>query len=309
MSEHVLITGATGFIGKRLAASLHGDGRSVRALARDAERAKASVRELDDAFAWSALDDARGEVLRDVRAVVHLAGESVAGLWTADRRRRIEESRVKTTRALVDAIAKADPRPRVLVSASAVGYYGDPADHDREITEEHAPGEGFLARVCVQWEREAERAEQAGVRVVRLRIGLVLGPEGGTLGAMLPAYKAGLGGKLGSGRQLWPWIHVDDLVALFRRAIEDETFSGAYNAVSPHPMRQVDIAKTLASILHRPAFLPAPAFALKGVLGDFANEMLVSRRVVPRRALDAGFVFQHPDLEPALRDLLGHAAA
>ena len=236
-------------------------------------------------------------------AVVHLAGESVAGLWTADKRRRIEESRQRGTRALVRAMAAVEPRPKVLVSASAVGYYGDPGEG--EVTEAHPPGDGFLAGVCREWEEEAERATEAGQRVVRLRIGLVLGAEGGTLGAMLPAFKAGLGGKIGSGRQLWPWIRVDDLVSLIRRALDDESFAGVYNAVAPSPVPQRELAKELASILHRPAFLPAPAFALRAVLGDFADEMLLSREVVPRRALDAGFAFRFPELGPALRDLLG----
>jgi uncharacterized protein (TIGR01777 family) len=244
-----------------------------------------------------------GEPLPNVHAIVHLAGESVAGLWTKKKKKRIAESRIEGTRRLVEAIERADPRPSVLVSASAVGYYGSPAN-DAEISEEAEKGEGFLAEVCIGWEREAERAEAFGVRVVRLRIGLVLGIEGGTLGAMLPAFNAGAGGRIGPGTQIWPWIHIDDLVSLIRRAIDEPSFTGVYNAVAPEPVPQSEFATTLASLLHRPAFLPAPSFVLRTLFGGFGEEMLVSRRVVPRRALEAGFTFAHPTLEPALRDLL-----
>jgi hypothetical protein len=300
--KRVLISGVTGFVGKRLARGLHEVGWEVWGLGRDAAKVSAALPLLAGALDWSSLST--GDGLRSFEAVVHLAGESVAGLWTAGKRERIERSRLESTRALVDAMAASEPRPRVFVCASAVGYYGSP-ERDEPLAEDHAPGEGFLANVCVGWEREAARAEASGVRVVRVRIGLVLGPEGGTLGAMLPAFKAGLGGPIGSGAQRWPWVHVEDLVGLMLRALEDEAWSGAYNAVAPGVVTQAEFAKALARRLRRPAFLPAPAFALKTVLGDFATEMLVSRRVVPRRTLEAGYRFRFPDLEPALEDLLG----
>ncbi len=303
MPDGVLITGATGFVGQRLSRSLVEEGLRVVALSRDPARAKASMPELNDAFEWHGDDRPPPPASVAVRAVVHLAGETVAGRWTAKKRRAVEQSRVEGTRAIVDAIGAAPFRPNVLISASAVGYYGDPGS-DREITEEHAPGKDFLSQVCIGWEREAMRARELGVRVVCMRIGLVLGKEGGPLGGMLPAFKVGLGGRMGSGTQFWPWVHIEDVVRFAQTAIDDERYSGVYNLVAPEAVTQAQFAKTLASILKRPAFLPAPAFALKALLGSFSDELLVSRNVVPRRAIDAGFEFRFPKLEPALRDLL-----
>ncbi len=304
MGQRVLISGVTGFVGQRLGAALREAGWEVWGLGRSPEKARRSLPFLTDALSWSSLSgEGRGR-LREVDALVHLAGESVAGLWTSGKRERIERSRIESTRTLVEAMRAVEPRPKVFLSASAVGYYGSPSG-DEPLTEDHPPGEGFLADVCKGWEREAVKAEDAGVRVVLVRIGLVLGPEGGTLGAMLPAFKAGLGGRIGSGKQLWPWVHIDDLVAMSQRALEDASWSGPYNGVAPGIVPQGEFAKALARQVHRPAFLPAPAFALKSVLGDFASEMLVSRRVVPQRAEQAGFRFRHPELEPALADLLG----
>lgn len=285
----ILITGVTGFVGTKLASAL-GD---VAGLTRDPSKpSPVPLFGYGDPSAFAG-----------TRAIVHLAGESVAGLWTEKKKERIRKSRVEGTRALVDAIEKSDARPEVLVSASAVGYYGDPGD-ERPIHEDHPRGEGFLAEVCDAWEREAIRAETLGVRVVRVRISLVLGKGGGTLGAMLPSFKLGAGGRIGSGKQLWPWIHEDDLCAMIRTAIDDPSWSGAYNAAAPEPVAQSAFAKTLASILHRPSFLATPAFAIKAVLGDFASEILVSRRVVPKKALDAGFEFRFTTIESALRDLV-----
>lgn len=295
----VLVTGVTGFVGSALAESLMRDGAAVVGLARDPERARSALgSKIADAYSY---DDPNA--FADVRAIVHLAGESVSGLWTAKKRERIEKSRIEGTRALVDAIERCAVRPSVLVSASAVGYYGDPGG-EGPITEKHARGKGFLAEVCEGWEREALRAEALGLRVVRLRIGIVLGRGGGALEAMLPSFKLGLGGRMGSGRQIWPWIHLADLVSMIRRAIDDTTWSGVYNATAPEPVTQLVFTKTLASLLRRPSFLPAPAFALETVLGDFASELLASRRVLPQRALDAGFTFRFPKLEPALRELV-----
>jgi uncharacterized protein (TIGR01777 family) len=288
-----LITGVTGFVGMRLGALLDAEGWEVHGVARDPARAREKAPFLRGVQLWSGLDPAGFD------ALVHLAGEPVAGLWTAAKRDRIHSSRVDTTHALVEAMG--DGRPAVLVCASAVGYYG--VSPDREIAEDDPPGEGFLADVCRGWEREAERAEELGVRVVRMRIGLVMGREGGTLAAMLPAFKAGLGGRLGSGRQWWPWIHVDDVVAMIRAALTSG-WSGAYNATAPSPVTQREFAKTLGRVLRRPALVPMPAAALELALGDFGREVLASRRVMPRRALEQGFVFRFPELEPALRDLL-----
>ena len=201
---------------------------------------------------------------------------------------------------IVDAIERADPRPRTLICASAIGYYGDRGEET--LTESSEPGDDFLARVCKGWEAEARRAGALGVRVVRLRIGLVMGDGGGALDAMLPLFKAGLGGRLGDGQQWWPWIHRDDVVGLVVHALETQTMQGVYNAVAPEPVRQGEFAKTLAEVLHRPAVVPAPAFAIKTVLGGFADELLASRRVVPERTLESGFAYRHTSLEEALRE-------
>jgi uncharacterized protein len=303
MGDRVLITGVTGFVGSALAAELAEAGCEVVGLSRDPARAKESVPALLDAYAWNGVDPPDRAAFEGVTAIVHLAGEPVAGLWTAGRRKRIESSRTVGTRVLVDAIAARSSRPKVLVSASAIGYYGEPPG-DREITEDHPRGGGFLADVCAAWEHAAQRATSLGLRVVCVRIGLVFGREGGSLAAMLPAFKAGAGGPIGSGKQIWPWVHVRDVTGILRRAIEDQRFSGVYNATAPNPAPQREIAKKIGEILRRPSFMPAPAFALRTLLGDFASEMLASRRVIPKRTLEAGYEFLFPELEPALRDLL-----
>lgn len=229
--------------------------------------------------------------------VVHLAGETVAGRWSADRRETIRRSRVLGTAALVGALSVLPEPPRVLVSASAVGFYGDRGEED--LTEAAPPGAGFLAEVCREWEAAARRAEDLGVTVVRVRLGLVLGPGGGALPALLPLFRAGLGGPLGSGRQWWPWVHLDDAVGALRTALGAEA-SAAVNAVAPAPIRQRDFARTLGRILHRPAWLPAPRAALDLALGGFARELLDSRRVLPRWLGEAGYQWRRPDLEAAL---------
>lgn len=297
----ILITGVTGFVGAPLAARLTAAGHTLVGLSRNAMSARQKVPALDHAHDW---DGARGEVpdeaLEGVDAVVHLAGEPVAGRWTNEKKRKIESSRVEGTRRVVDAIERAEPRPRVLVCASAIGYYGDRGED--VLPESTEPADDFLAEVCKGWEAEAQRAEGLGLRVVRLRIGLVMGDGGGALHAMLPLFKAGLGGRLGDGQQWWPWIHVDDVVGLIGHALDTEAVEGAYNAVSPEPVRQEEFAKTLAKVLHRPAVLPAPAFAIKTVLGSFAAELLASRRVVPERTLETGYAYRYTSLERALTD-------
>jgi uncharacterized protein len=192
--------------------------------------------------------------------------------------------------------------PKVLVSASAIGYYGERGDEI--LTENAGPGEGFLADVCRGWEAEADRAAQFGVRVMRLRIGFVLGKNGGALGKMIPAFKAGVGGKLGSGKQWMPWVHIDDVVEMFARAVESD-MSGVWNATAPNPVRNEEFTKELGRVLHRPAFFPVPGFALKIAFGEMGEHMLDSARVVPEAALTAGYRFRFSELGAALRDLLG----
>jgi uncharacterized protein (TIGR01777 family) len=296
-----LVTGVTGLVGANVAASLHARGWEIVATSRDPDAARRSVPILAKAFPHGA-----PEALEGVDAVVNLAGERVAGRWTEARRRAIEDSRVGATKKLVDAFATS--RPGVLVSASAMGIYGIPSDPDRELREDDPAGDDFLARVCAGWEREAMRAETLGVRVVCLRISLVLAKRGGALREMLPAARAGLGGPLGSGEQWWSWIHEDDLAALVVHAI-DRDLRGPIHAASPHPVRQIEFARTLGKVLHRPAFVPTPAFAMRVALGGFAGEVLASRKLSAAKALACGFSFRFPELEPALRHLLGERTA
>jgi uncharacterized protein (TIGR01777 family) len=241
------------------------------------------------------------EALEGVDAVVNLLGESIAGRWSKAKKRAIMDSRVVGTSNLVAAMERVEKKPGVLVSASAVGYYAVYADE--EINEDSPAGTGFLAEVCKRWEREAMKAEQLGLRVVRLRNAMVLG-HGGVLAAMLPMFRAGIGGPLGVGRQWWPWIHIDDVVELVVHAVSEPAFSGAVNASSPQPVRQKEFACNLAEVIKRPALLPTPSFVLRVVLGEFGAELLCSRRVIPTRALDAGYEFRFPELGPALRDVL-----
>ena len=299
----VLITGVTGFIGSRLAAVLAAEGNEVWGLSRNPDTAKQRVPQLTEVFAWNPVAQLPpGNAFTNVDAVVHLAGEPVAGRWTAKGKQRIEDSRVIGTRNLVKAFEQPS-RPPVLVSTSAIGYYGNRGDS--ELTEDHRPARDFLAAVCQAWETEADKATALGMRVVVVRTGIVLALGGGALKEMLLPFKMGGGGPMGSGKQWWSWIHRDDLVGIHLRAINDAEMSGIYNGTAPNPMQQRDFAKVLGKVLHRPAFVPTPAFALKLALGGFASELLTSKRVIPERLLKAGFEFQYPELEPALRQALG----
>jgi len=301
-----LVTGATGFVGPRLLRLLD---RPV-VLSRDPDRARPRIGHLvDRIIRWDPLHGPPPqEAFEGVDAVVHLAGESVAaGRWTTARKAMIRDSRVIGTRNLVQGIVQAATKPRVLVSASAVGYYGDRGDE--ELTESARPADDFLARVCVEWEQEALAAEKAGVRVALARTGIVLGGgSGGALAKMLTPFRLGAGGPLGSGRQWMPWIHVADLARLYLHAAETASISGAMNSVAPNPVRNSEFTKVLARQLHRPAFMPAPYFGLRLVFGEFAQVLFASQRVIPRVALDTGFVFQYPELAGALREILAPAA-
>jgi uncharacterized protein (TIGR01777 family) len=229
------------------------------------------------------------------------------GRWTDEKKRRIRQSRVDGTRAVVASIAKAEVKPRVLVSASAVGVYGSRGDE--LLTESSAPGEGFLPEVCRAWEDEAMAAEAHGVRVVCLRIGIVLAREGGALAKMLPLFRTGLAGKLGSGAQWMPWIHVDDVVGLVLHAATKDAVKGPLNAAAPELVTNAGFTRTLARTLHRPAFFAAPKLALELALGETASVILASQRVVPEKALATGYRFAHPSLGPALAELCGQRTA
>jgi uncharacterized protein (TIGR01777 family) len=301
---NILITGATGFLGRRLCEALHRAGHTLRALARDPAAAKQRVPHLQEVFLWNPLRELPpAQALESCGAVINLSGESVAGRWTAAKKQMIRDSRVLGTRNLVEALSKLDARPQVLVSASAIGYYGDRGDE--MLTEESVPGSDFLAQVCREWEGEALKAESFGMRVVRLRIGFVLGPGGGALPALLPLFRVGLGGPLGSGKQFWSWVHRDDVVGAITYALEKSDLRGPINVAAPQPVRQQEFAQALGRVLRRPAFLPTPAFALQLVLGEFASELLSSKRVVPQQLQQQGYQFRFRELEPALRDILG----
>lgn len=299
-----LVTGATGFVGRRLLKSL--DRPTI--LTRDPTRSRGLSRDVE-AHAWEPVrEPPPAAAFEGVDTVFHLAGEPVAGgRWTAARKRRIEESRTIGTRHLVKTIETLATPPRVLVSASAIGYYGSRGDE--LLDESSSPAKGFLGDVCRKWEEEALKAEALGVRVVRIRVGVVLGPGGGALQKMLPPFKLGLGGRLGSGRQWMSWIHRDDLVAMMLFAAQNDDVSGVLNGVSPEPCTNRDFTAALARRLRRPALFPAPAFALKLALGELADMLLGSQRVVPKAASEAGFVFRFGSLEAALADVVNPSAS
>ena len=297
-----LVTGATGFVGPRLLRLLD---RPV-VLSRNPSRARTAIGPVAGQIVqWDPLQGPPPpQAFEGVDVVLHLAGESVAeGRWTAAQKAKIRDSRVIGTRHLVQGIAQAAIKPKTLVSASAVGYYGDRGEE--ELTEAAAPADDFLADVCVAWEREALAAEQHGMRGVTARTGRALGAGGGALAKMLTPFKLGCGGPLGNGRQWMPWIHVADLARLYLHAAETESIRGAMNAVAPHPVRNSEFTKALARQLHRPAFMPAPYFGLRLLFGEFAKVLFASQRVIPQVALDTGFVFQYPEIAAALREILG----
>jgi uncharacterized protein len=294
----VLVSGASGLIGTALGNALAGEGHEVRRLVRSDPSAPAEFRWDPNA---GQLDPA---ALDGVDAIVHLSGETVAGRWTAAKKARIRDSRVKSTSLLSEAVAGLERKPSVLVCASAIGFYGDRGEE--ELTEQSRGGAGFLADVVRQWEAASEPAERAGVRVVRPRFGIVLSRDGGALQAMLIPFRLGLGGKFGSGHQYMSWIAIDDLVAVIARALGDEQLHGAVNAVAPNPVSNEEFTRTLGRVLRRPAFFRVPAVALRLALGQFAVEGLLSgQRVFPARLREAGYELRHPRLEEALRHVLG----
>jgi uncharacterized protein (TIGR01777 family) len=297
----VTMTGATGLIGRRLVRALRERGDEVTVLSRSPERAR---RELGvEAVEWRPLDAAApAEALAGRDGVVHLLGENVAQRWNERARREIRASREAGTRHLVAGLRAAEPRPAVLVSASAVGYYG--AHGDELVPEDTPAGTGFLAEVCVAWEREAAAAESLGLRVVRMRTGVVLDAGGGALARMLPPFRLGAGGPVAGGRQYLPWIHADDVAGLYLHALDDPSWSGAYNAAAPEPVTNAEFSRALGRALHRPAVAPVPALALRLLYGDMAEIVTEGQRAVPRRALDAGYAFAHADLGAALADAL-----
>ncbi len=299
MSRRVAITGASGLIGRRLQTALAEAGDRVVRFVRGGAQAAPDERVWNPAV--GELDTAQ---LDGIDAVVHLSGEPIApGRWTARRKREILESRSGGTRLLSEALSRLAKPPSVLISASAIGYYGNRGD--ARLDEESSPGAGFLAEVCLAWEQAVEPAQRAGIRVAIPRIGVVLARHGGALAPLLLPFRLGLGGRIGSGRQYMSWIHIDDLVAALRYALDQSELTGPFNAVAPNPVPNTEFTQTLARVLRRPALLPLPAPILRLALGELAQPLLLdSTRLSPARLESAGFRFTHPNLEEALSSLL-----
>ncbi len=293
----VLVTGASGLVGSALVPFLTTDGHSVTRLVRT-EPGPGEVR-------WKPvagiIDSDR---LEGFDGVVHLAGESIAKRWSAQQKARIRESRVNGTRLLAEALARLKSPPRVLVCASALGYYGSRGE--RVLREDSGAGTGFLAEVCQQWEAAADPARQRGIRVAHLRIGIVLSPRGGALKEMLLPFKLGAGGRMGSGKQWWSWIAVDDLAGAIAHALSTESLGGPVNTAAPNPVTNAEFTRTLGGVLGRPTIFPMPAFAARLALGEMADELLLSSaRLDAGKLVGSGYRFRYPDLESALRHLLG----
>jgi uncharacterized protein (TIGR01777 family) len=297
--QRILVTGASGLIGNALLSSFDPQETQVVRLVRGPAKSAGEV-------SWDPMSPMPAALVSGYDAVIHLSGESVMGRWTEEKKKAILESRVRGTTNLASALAqlKSDCQPRVFVCASAVGFYGD---HGDEVMREDSPGgEGFLPKVCREWENASRIAAQAAIRTVNVRIGLVLSPKGGALGSILPPFKLGLGGPIASGQQWWSWIHVDDIVGGIHHAMRTQSLSGPVNLVAPTPVRNAEFTRVLASVLDRPAFFRVPAFALQLAFGKMAAEelFLASQRVAPMKLEASDYVFHFRELKAALENLV-----
>jgi len=299
----ILVSGATGLIGQKLCQRLQHEGHHITILSRSLEK---GWRLGFETVVWQPEKEPPPvTALEEAEVIVHLAGEHIAaGRWTDEQKRRIRDSRVLSTRNLVAAIRAASRKPKALICASAIGFYGDRGEE--RLTEQSRPGTGFLSDVCQEWEAEAAAARGVNVRVAQVRIGVVLASpkDGGALQQMLPIFKLGLGGSLGDGRQWFPWVHVEDVVGIVRHAVLEDSISSPINAVAPHAVTNAEFTETLAAVLHRPAFFAAPGFMLRLGLGEMAALLLGSTRVIPDVAIATGYQFKFPDLKQALANLL-----
>jgi hypothetical protein len=303
--KKVLITGGTGFVGRRLVEQLLERGDRVTVLTRDAVKARRQFPERVRCASWDPSKPGPWvEELAVVDAVVHLAGESVGQRWSAAVKDRIVKSRVDSTKLLVEAIGKASHKPSVFVSASAVGYYG-PRKPDEVCDEDTEPGTGFLADVCKRWEEAAKGGEEHGMRCVQVRIGVVLGEGGGPLEKMVIPFKLFGGGPVGDGKQVMPWVHREDVVGILLMAIDDERVKGPINAVSPNPVDSNELARALGVVLNRPSWMRTPAGVISMVMGEAAEMLTTGQRVFPKRAVELGYEFQQARLIPALESILG----
>lgn len=293
------VTGATGLLGRALLERLD----TPHVLTRDPDRTRRGLGDRAVPFGWRGDTPPPNAAFEGRDTIVHLAGEPIAAKrWTPEQKRRIRDSRRTGTRSLVDTLLALPKPPKVLISASGVGIYGNRGDE--RLDERSSLGNDFLAEICRDWEREAKRAESAGIRVVSLRIGMVLSTRGGALQRMLLPFRLGLGGRLGDGHHHVAWIHIDDVVGLVLHAAEHDELRGPVNVVAPSPVTNREFTRTLAHVLRRPAVVPAPRWALRLVLGELADAVVTSQRAQPTLAQATGYQFKHPSLEPALRDLI-----
>jgi len=296
MNSRILVSGVSGPIGAALLPALRAGGWSVVRLVRGAAAG-------DEQIAWDPAAPLAPEAVSRFDAVIHLAGESIFGRWTAAKKRKIRDSRVAGTLHLAQALARTEQKPDVFVCGSAIGYYGNRGDE--ALSEESSAGTGFLAQVCREWEEAAAAAVQAGIRTANLRTGIVLSPKGGALGAMLLPFKMGLGGRTGDGRQWMSWIDVQDMVGGIQHILKNNVMNGPVNMVAPEPVTNAEFAKTLASVLGRPAIFPMPAFAARLAFGEMGEELLLgSQKVEPGRLIGAGYPFRYRELRDSLQHLL-----
>src|SRR5579872_3354450 len=296
MYSRILVSGASGTIGAELLPSLKTNGctvvRLVRGTAANAEE-----------ISWDPSKPLAPQSVSGFDVVIHLAGESIFGRWSETKKKKIHESRVAGTSNLAAALAQAENKPKVFISGSAIGYYGNRGDET--LREESAPGAGFLAQVCQEWEEATMPAAQADIRTVHLRTGLVLSPKGGALGAMLPPFKMALGGRVGDGSQWMSWIQVQDMVGAIHHILKNDLLQGPINLVAPKPVTNAEFTRTLASVLSRPAILPMPAFAVKAVFGEMGEELLLaSQKVEPGKLISTGYPFRFRDLRASLQNIL-----
>jgi uncharacterized protein len=291
----ILISGASGLIGSALVPALESGGYEVARLVRGSAKSRTDL-------VWDPIREVSPALVSGFDAVIHLSGENVAGRWTAEKKRRIRESRVVSTRNLAWAIAKSEQAPRTFICASAIGYYGNRGDE--VLAEDSAPGAGFLPEVCSEWEA-ATHVGIAGVRVANMRFGIVLSKEGGALKEMLLPFRVGLGGKIGNGRQWWSWIHIDDVVSAVMQILPAESLRSAINMTAPNPVTNAEFTRVLASVMKRPAIFAVPGFAARLAFGEFAEQgILASARVVPKKLEENGFRFRYAELESAIDELL-----
>jgi hypothetical protein len=292
----ILVSGASGPIGAALLRSLKAQGSAVTRWVRNSATG-------NDQIVWDPSRPLSPDSVSGFDAVIHLAGESIVGRWTDAKKRRILDSRSQGTGHLAEAVAKASQPPRVFISASAVGFYGNRGDEI--LSEDSASGEGFAAEICRQWEAATQPAAKAGIRTAQMRIGVVMSADGGALPKMLTPFRLGLGGRLGNGRQWWTWVSVRDVVGAIQHVLNHESLSGPVNAVAPNPVTNAEFTRILASVLNRPAIFPIPAFAVRMIFGEMGEELFLgSQRVEPTKLAASGYQFQHPDLKNALKEIL-----